>query len=315
MRKWLLPTSIVLMVASVGTLLFLLFSTPEQAASNITQGTASPKTVTSSENKKEAPAEDPLKPSDIFKKEFKDLSTNEVELPKTLSIPTLDVKTKVEQVGLDKNGAMATPKNEQQVGWYKFGPRPGDVGNAVIDGHTDTKTGPAVFYQLRDLKKNDQIKIKDASGRTLVFRVKKLVQYDHLDAPLQKIFGASEKRNLNLITCIGTFDQNAGTYDDRLVVFTELDEKASDPVKTPPKPATNVRVSGGFVNWYASTDKDVVKYNIYQEKDGKRKKLGTTDVIERKAFPLPEDATGRFIITAVNKAGIESEEAFSAVHR
>ncbi|MDW2886748.1 class F sortase [Exiguobacterium artemiae] len=310
MKKWLLPVSILLMLVSIGTLIFLLIGNTTEPETNITQGDTQTDAATSSETK-----EDPLKPSAIFKKEFKNLSTNEVELPKTLAIGKLDVKTNVEQVGLDKKGAMGTPKNEQQVGWYKLGPRPGDVGNAVIDGHTDTKTGPAVFYQLHELKKGDKIEIKDESGRNLVFRVKKLVEYGHLDAPLEKIFGASDRRNLNLITCIGTYDENEGTYDNRLVVFTELDQKASDPVKTPPKPATNVRVSGGFVNWYASTDEEVVTYNVYQEQDGKRKKLGSTESIERKAFPLPKDPTGRFIITAVNKAGIESEEAFSAVQK
>jgi len=310
LKKWLLPVSILLMLVSIGTLIFLLIGNTKEPETNITQGDTKTESAASSETK-----EDPLKPSEIFKKEFKSLSTNQVELPKTLTIDSLKVKTNIEQVGLDKKGAMGTPKNEQQVGWYKFGPRPGDVGNAVIDGHTDTKTGPAVFYQLHELKKGDKINIKDESGRNLVFRVKKLVEYGHLDAPLEKIFGASDQRNLNLITCIGTYDENEGTYDNRLVVFTELDQKASDPVKTPPKPATNVRVSGGFVNWYASTDDEVVTYNIYQEQDGKRKKLGSTESIERKAFPLPQDTTGRFIITAVNKAGIESEEAFSAVQK
>ncbi|ACB62109.1 peptidase C60 sortase A and B [Exiguobacterium sibiricum 255-15] len=310
MKKWLLPVSILLMLVSIGTLIFLLIGNTKEPETNITQGDTKTESAASSETK-----EDPLKPSEIFKKEFKSLSTNQVELPKTLTIDSLKVKTNIEQVGLDKKGAMGTPKNEQQVGWYKFGPRPGDVGNAVIDGHTDTKTGPAVFYQLHELKKGDKINIKDESGRNLVFRVKKLVEYGHLDAPLEKIFGASDQRNLNLITCIGTYDENEGTYDNRLVVFTELDQKASDPVKTPPKPATNVRVSSGFVNWYASTDDEVVTYNIYQEQDGKRKKLGSTESIERKAFPLPQDTTGRFIITAVNKAGIESEEAFSAVQK
>ncbi|WP_251135971.1 class F sortase [Exiguobacterium sp. s138] len=258
MKKWLLPVSILLMLVSIGTLIFLLIGNTKEPETNITQGDTKTESAASSETK-----EDPLKPSEIFKKEFKSLSTNQVELPKTLTIDSLKVKTNIEQVGLDKKGAMGTPKNEQQVGWYKFGPRPGDVGNAVIDGHTDTKTGPAVFYQLHELKKGDTIKIKDESGRNLVFRVKKLVEYGHLDAPLEKIFGASDQRNLNLITCIGTYDENEGTYDNRLVVFTELDQKASDPVKTPPKPATNVRVSGGFVNWYASTDDEVVTYNIY----------------------------------------------------
>ena len=37
-----------------------------------------------------------------------------------------------------------------KAGWYDQGPRPGQPGPAVILGHVDSKTGPAVFYQLRD---------------------------------------------------------------------------------------------------------------------------------------------------------------------
>ena len=122
MKKWLLPVSILLMLVSIGTLIFLLFGNTNEPETNITQGDTKTDAATSSETK-----EDPLKPSEIFKKEFKNLSTNQVELPKTLTIDSLKVKTNVEQVGLDKKGARGTPKNEQQVGWYKFGPRPGDV--------------------------------------------------------------------------------------------------------------------------------------------------------------------------------------------
>ncbi len=101
MKRWLLPTSIVLMVASVGTLLFLLFGQTKPDTSNITQGDQKTESAASSETKEE----DPLKPSEIFKKEFKDLSATEVELPKQLVIPKHDIKAKVEQVGLDKDGA------------------------------------------------------------------------------------------------------------------------------------------------------------------------------------------------------------------
>lgn len=48
------------------------------------------------------------------------------------------------------------------------------------------------------------------------------VAYDKDDAPLRKIFGPTEKRMLNLITCTGYFDHDIHNYVERLVVYTEL---------------------------------------------------------------------------------------------
>ncbi|WP_142953504.1 class F sortase [Bacillus sp. es.034] len=41
-------------------------------------------------------------------------------------------------------------------------------------------------------------------------------------APLRKIFGPTEKRMLNLITCTGYFDHDIHNYVERLVAYTEL---------------------------------------------------------------------------------------------
>src|SRR5205085_1186906 len=65
-------------------------------------------------------------------------------VPVRLRIPALGLRTSIEPVGL-RAGAMDVPTNVWDVGWFQLGPRPGDVGNAVIDGHLDSTTGPAVF--------------------------------------------------------------------------------------------------------------------------------------------------------------------------
>ncbi|MGM0866326.1 MAG: class F sortase [Bacillota bacterium] len=51
------------------------------------------------------------------------------------------------------------------------------------------------------------------------------VAYQKDDAPLRTIFGPSEKRMLNLITCKGYFDREIHNYIERLVVYTELVEE------------------------------------------------------------------------------------------
>jgi sortase (surface protein transpeptidase) len=50
------------------------------------------------------------------------------------------------------------------AGWFTGGPMPGQLGPAVIAGHVDSRTGPAVFHRLRDLRPGDQIRVRDGAG-------------------------------------------------------------------------------------------------------------------------------------------------------
>ncbi|MBA3800695.1 MAG: class F sortase, partial [Geodermatophilaceae bacterium] len=47
----------------------------------------------------------------------------------------------------------------RNVGWWKDGPLPGTSGNAIVGGHVDSETGPAVFYGLVSLQRSDQIMV------------------------------------------------------------------------------------------------------------------------------------------------------------
>ena len=69
--------------------------------------------------------------------------------PYRLIISSIGVDTAVEMVGVLHDGNLATPSLGpwDDVGWYAAGPRPGEVGSAVIDGHLDRPGGsPAVFW-------------------------------------------------------------------------------------------------------------------------------------------------------------------------
>ncbi|WP_174612975.1 class F sortase [Virgibacillus ihumii] len=142
--------------------------------------------------------------------------------PETIKIPAINVESEVEKVGLLKNGQMAVPENFRITGWYKLGPKPGERGSAVIAGHVDDKTGPGVFFNLKDLQKGDEVKIKNKDGKRLVFEVvgKEIFPMD--DAPVKQIFGYTSRRMLNLVTCTGPFDRSKGGHINRLVVYTEL---------------------------------------------------------------------------------------------
>lgn len=142
--------------------------------------------------------------------------------PESIKIPAIEVESKVEKVGLMNNGQMAVPKNFRITGWYQLGPKPGERGSAVIAGHVDDKTGPGVFFNLKELQKGDQVKITNNGGEQLVFEVvgKEIFPMD--EAPVKDIFGYTSRRMLNLVTCTGPFDRSKGGHINRLVVYTEL---------------------------------------------------------------------------------------------
>ncbi|UTE78841.1 class F sortase [Rossellomorea sp. KS-H15a] len=142
--------------------------------------------------------------------------------PSVLSIPKLGLEAPIKEFGLDKNGNMELPKNGKDVAWFEPGFQPGEKGNAVLAGHVDDEKKTAVFFELKTLEPGDKIHLQGESGETLTFVVKEKVAYDKDDAPLRKIFGPSEKRMLNLITCTGYFDHDIHNYVERLVVYTEL---------------------------------------------------------------------------------------------
>lgn len=141
--------------------------------------------------------------------------------PEILSIPALGIDAKVEKAGLLSDGTMDVPKNDQNTAWYKQGARPGEAGNAVIAGHVDNKTGPAVFFNLKKLKSGDELFVSDANGKRKTFVVEKIESYPYNSAPIQSIFGRTDESRLNLITCTGTFDQSKKTHLERLVVYTK----------------------------------------------------------------------------------------------
>lgn len=142
--------------------------------------------------------------------------------PVTITIPKINIVTNIVSLGLTKNGAMESPTLAMDAGWFNLGPRPGEVGSAVIDGHSGYKDGrQAVFDHLNLLSIGDKIYVKDVSGNTTTFVVKELKTYNR-NADASKVFISSDgKSHLNLITCIGIWNALEKTHSDRLIVFAD----------------------------------------------------------------------------------------------
>jgi LPXTG-site transpeptidase (sortase) family protein len=143
-------------------------------------------------------------------------------VPTRLRVPSLGIDANIEDVGVRSNGEMDVPGNVWNAGWLNTSVRPGEVGNAVMAGHLNSLRGGAVFLQLDKLNVGDKIYVSDKWGWELTFEVAEKAAYEPANAPLDRIFGNSSDRMLNLITCTGDFIPNELTYNKRLVVYTKL---------------------------------------------------------------------------------------------
>ena len=145
--------------------------------------------------------------------------------PTTIEIPSIGLNTSMIEVGMDASGAMDSPADPAQVGWYSLGTRLGWQGNAVLAAHYDDAHGrPAAFFNLSKIPVGTDIIITDDIGRKLTYRVERSESRPIGEWVLSDIFGASDQRRLNLITCSGWWQAGVHNYSHRHIVFTRLVE-------------------------------------------------------------------------------------------
>ncbi|MFB7541038.1 class F sortase [Streptomyces zaomyceticus] len=147
--------------------------------------------------------------------------------PTVVAVPAITIEAPVIGLGLDGEGRLATPPvdNPRVVGWYEKGVTPGERGTAVVVGHRDTRTGPAVFLSLDSLSPGNTVRVARADGKVAVFTVDRVRTYAKADFPDKEVYGATGRPELRLLTCGGAFDRSKG-YDANIVVFAHLTDIA-----------------------------------------------------------------------------------------
>ena len=138
--------------------------------------------------------------------------------PKRLRIGALDLDLPVVPVGVDRDGLMELPDTVREVGWYRFGTRPGaDAGTAVLAGHVDTlREGLGPFARLGELDEGDELTV-EIGGRPQPYVVRSVERVAKAEVPLERMFRREGPATLAVITCGGSFSRRDG-YSDNLIV-------------------------------------------------------------------------------------------------
>ncbi len=145
-----------------------------------------------------------------------------IGLPVKLKISGINLESNIIPVGLTADSHMDVPPNSVEVGWFNGRAKPGEQGNAVLDGHLMAGTAGGVFENLHKVEIGQSILVKDENGIEREFKVTNTKILDYNETSLNDIFGPTEKRGLVIITCHGDWLESAQTFNKRLVVFAEL---------------------------------------------------------------------------------------------
>jgi hypothetical protein len=155
--------------------------------------------------------------------------TTDLALPRSapthLVIPAIAVDAPFTTLALNASGQLNPPPGNDKnlVGWYQGGVTPGERGTAIVAGHVDTKTGPAVFLLLDDLRPGSTVNITRQDGIVATFKVDSVETFSKADFPDQRVYGKSTTPQLRLITCGGSYNRQVKDYTDNVVVFAHLD--------------------------------------------------------------------------------------------
>ena len=137
-------------------------------------------------------------------------------------MPSLGIDARVGRVGRAVDGTVQVPGRWEDVGWFDGAARPGDAGPAVLLGHVDSRSGPAVFVRLPEARPGTVIEVTAAGGAIRRFRVTQVRQYPKVRFPTDAVYLPVLSPQLRLVTCGGSFDRSTGHYRDNIVVSADL---------------------------------------------------------------------------------------------
>jgi sortase (surface protein transpeptidase) len=143
-----------------------------------------------------------------------------------LKIPRFGVDAHIEELAIDANGYLDTPKDENNaVAWYYIYDKPGWSGNAVFSAHVYYRGIPAPFKDLVKSVEGDEIIIEMEDGTEYIYEVISNERYHRDTIPMGDIIWPREKADydewVTLITCGGELDSTGQQYVSRDVIVAK----------------------------------------------------------------------------------------------
>lgn len=144
--------------------------------------------------------------------------------PVSVDIPKIGARSSLVPLGLNPDNTVQVPPVTEplQAGWYSYGPTPGEVGPAVILGHVDGNKQKGIFFRLKEMAPGDKVAVARKDGSTANFVVTKVDRVPKDTFPTDAVYGDTVGPELRLITCGGSFDREAHSYRDNVIVFAAL---------------------------------------------------------------------------------------------
>ncbi|MET9429411.1 class F sortase [Streptomyces sp. NPDC003036] len=146
-------------------------------------------------------------------------------VPTRLRIPAIGVDAPFTDLSIGPSGRLEAPPDDDVnlVGWFAAGVSPGQLGTAIVAGHLDTKTSPAVFARLSTVQPGNRVAISRKDGTTATFVVDTIESFPQDDFPDERVYSDTADAQLRLITCGGSYDHEKKRYTENTVVFAHLD--------------------------------------------------------------------------------------------
>ena len=142
--------------------------------------------------------------------------------PVSVDIPGIGARSPLIRLGLNADNTLEVPKDFALAGWYIYRSVPGEPGPSVIAGHVDSRSGPGVFYRLRELGPGALVDVTRSDRSIARFTVTGTEQVDKDQFPTDRVYGPTSGAELRLITCGGSFNWSTRHYEDNLIVYATL---------------------------------------------------------------------------------------------
>ena len=172
-------------------------------------------------------------PATTGERSLSPLAAQVVELPQAGGFPQIEngpapISISYESIGVDQapvdpvgvleDGEMEIP-GARRVGWYEYGPAPGEIGSAVLAAHIAFDGEQGVFRFLNDSAVGDRFTVAFDDGSQQTFEVFERAQYGKRALPFERVFTREGRAVVTLISCGGTFQPALGSYEDNIVAY------------------------------------------------------------------------------------------------